>query len=279
MSDPRVDVATNLRRIEEMAARLEAEAIHKASHHLMPGGPAMVALGPVANLEAWENLTQASERYQRAYTSAEDEDPEQSWPPFQLLRFWSEAWRRERDADYLDNPTIATEANWLRWQIEWAWENEPAFGDFAADVATAASRLEEITRDGVRPAAKGVPCLYDECKGLRIIRLLEPHGEKGIKRWRLTNWFCPSCHRTWDEDAYARMVTAANEAAKVETIEGEMWAHPEYAARVTGAKAGTVRVWLTRGLLDTVCVLAGRRQRFVRVEQVREKVQPDRRAS
>lgn len=271
MKDPRADVSAMLREIEEMAEKLEDEAISKGSHHLMPGGLAMVALGPVANLEAWENLTQATERYARAYTFVEDEDPENAWPPFQTLRFWSEAWRRELGADYLDNPTIATEANWIRWQLEWAWENELGWADFEKDVRRVKTQMEDILNDGIRVAARGVPCLYDECKGKRIIRQLEPYGEHGVKKWRLTDWFCPSCHRTWDEDAYARMVTAASEAAKVEEIDGETWAAPDYAARVTGVPYGTIRVWLHRKALDTVCLLTGRRQGFVRVDQITER--------
>src|SRR5688572_26692956 len=130
--DPLVKVARDLREIERLAGELEAQAIADASHPLMPGGRAMVALAPVASPEAWENLEQATERalrghpgYSKAYTSAEDEDPEEAWPAFQLLRFWSESWRREREADYDDRRvSIETEAAFLRWSLEWAWDNE-----------------------------------------------------------------------------------------------------------------------------------------------------------
>src|SRR5690349_17684165 len=81
-----VDVARDLREIERMATELQDQAVADANHPLMPGGRAMVALGPVASLEAWENYEQATERtmsgipgYERIYTSAEDEDPEQAW--------------------------------------------------------------------------------------------------------------------------------------------------------------------------------------------------------
>jgi hypothetical protein len=53
----------------------------------------MVELGNVANIEAWTNQQDATERYGRAYTSAEDEDPDDAWPAFQLIEFWSEQWR------------------------------------------------------------------------------------------------------------------------------------------------------------------------------------------
>ncbi|MDR7253724.1 hypothetical protein J2X46_002714 [Nocardioides sp. BE266] len=268
---PTAKVARDLSAILDLHARLASQAEHQASHSLMPGGHAMVALGNVANLEAWENLQGATERYARAYTSAEDEDPDEAWSPFQLLEFWSEGWRREHGAEYDARPTIASEANFIRWALDWAWQNEPAWDEFAADVARARTRLENILTEGVR-AERGVPCLYDECKGARLVRKMQPGRDaEGRKVWVHSNWHCPKCHREWDESRYAAMVTAGTEAAKSETIDGEEWVTTDLAARRVGRPAATIRQWVHKGKLEVLCIVRGRRIGFVRMAEVWER--------
>jgi hypothetical protein len=265
---PTVKVARDLTEILRLHDALLTQAVHKAGDPLMPGGEAMVALGAVANLEAWENLTQASEALGRAYTSAEDEDPEEAWSAFQLIEFWSEAWRRERGAEYDMRPTIVSEASFLKHTIDWAWDNEPGWDDFAKDIRKARTRLETILLEGVR-SKRGAPCMYDECRGNRLVRKLEPkRDEDGEKTWEWSDWHCPRCHRTWTEDAYARNVAAAAWRAQVEEIDGESWASYRYAATLTRRSEATIRKWVERGKVATVCVIVGRRTRFVRMRDV-----------
>lgn len=276
---PTVKVARDLTEIVDLYARLAAQAENLASHSLMPGGPAMVALGNVANIESWENHHQATERYvdhpderlRRAYTSVEDEDPDEAWSPFQLLEFWSEAWRREHGAEYDQRPTIVSEANFIRWALDWAWHNEPAWDDFAGDVRRARVRLEDILSAGSR-AERGAPCLYDECKGARLVRKMQPaRDDEGRKVWRHSLWHCPRCHREWDEDKYAAMVTAGTEAAKIETINGEEWVTTDLAARRVGRPASTIRQWVHKGKLEVVCIVRGKRIGYVRMAEVWER--------
>lgn len=263
-----ITVASDLTAIVELHGRLASQAEHQASHPLMPGGPAMVALGNVANLEAWENLNDASERYAKAYTSAEDEDPDEAWSPFQILIFWSEQWRRQHGAEYDTRPTIASEANFIRWTLDWAWQNELAWDDFAKDIARAKTKLENILAAGER-SERGVPCMYDECRGARLVRKMQPtRDEAGHKTWAHSNWHCPRCHREWDESRYAAMVTAGAEAAKTETIDGEEWVTTDLAARRVGRSASTIRQWVHKGKLEVVCLLRGKRVGFVRMAEV-----------
>jgi hypothetical protein len=275
--NPKVDVATDLREIERLAGELEAQAIAEARSHLMPGGRAMIALAPVANLEAWANLNSLTERSElsglaRAYTCADDEDPEEHWPPFQLLAFWSESWRAETGMEYDDDrwrPTLTSEASFLRLSIEWAWEHEPGWSDFARDVEAARTKLENILSEGDR-AQRGVPCLYDECRGKRLVRKLEPkRGEDGSKVYDWTAWHCPRCHRKWDADQYARMVTAAAESTKVELVDGELWCTIEHAARETGRSVHTIKTWVNRQQVSVLCIRAGRRKPYVNLEEIR----------
>jgi hypothetical protein len=270
-------VSSNLREIERLAGELRAQAVADGRSRVMPGGRAMIALAPVASLEAWENLTQATERAEltgigKAYTSTEDEDPEKSWPPFQMLVFWSEAWRRETGTEYDDpswKPTIQTEAAFLRHALEWAWDNEVGWDSFVKDVETAKTKLEDILSEGER-AVRGAPCLYDECKGKRLVRKFErKRDENGAKVWEWGKWHCPRCHRQWDADQYARMVTAATEAVKVEQVGDEVWCTVEHAAKETGRSARTIRTWLSRGQIATLCIRAGRRKPYVLLEEVK----------
>ena len=111
--------------------------------------------------------------------------------------------------------------------------------------------------------------MYDECRGVRLVRKLEPtRAADGSKLWRLTDWFCPRCHRRWTPERYASMVTAAHESTKFEDIDGETWCSTDYAARHVGRPESTLRAWLHRGHLATVCLLAGRRLRYVSLTDV-----------
>ena len=191
-----VKVAQHLRAIEDMHARLLDHAQAHAKTHPggndLPGGEAMAQLGPVANLEAWESRQQATERYARAYTSAPDEDPDEAWSAFQTLRFWSEDWRRERGADYEMVHTVATEAAFLRECLAWAWEQEPHWDEFAADVDRARVRLENLLREGERADRSRVTCT--ECDSApQLIKVW-------ADRLEADEWKCPACKRRYTEE-------------------------------------------------------------------------------
>lgn len=265
---PTAKVARVLSEIVTLDAALLTQAVSNGDHPDMPGGAAMVALGNVANMEAWENHQQATERYGQPYTSVVDEDPDEAWSAFQLLEFWSEQWRAAHGAEYGKRPTIATEANFIRYTLEWAWDNEPHWDDFAADMRRAKAKLEGILVAGDR-SERGAPCMYEGCKGKRLVRKLEPKRDaEGHKVWVHSNWHCPSCHREWDESAYARMITAAHESTKVELIGGEEWVSPDLAARRLDRPHSTIRQWVHKGYVAVACIVTGKRAGFVRFADV-----------
>ena len=253
-------VARNLSAIERLIVDLAEQAIHDANDRDIPGGDALAARAHVASPEAWENVYEAAEANGLDVSHIADED-ETDEPPLQTLLFWSEQWRTEHGYLLDGRPTIGSEVNFIRWCLPWAWDNEPRFADMARDVSKARRRLEEVLYDGIR-VERGVPCMYDACKGARIIRKINHRGER-------TNWFCPRCERDWTEDRYASMVTAANEAAKFEHIADETWCSVDYAARDIERSIKTVRTWINRGELTTACLIVGRRKPFVNLRQVR----------
>lgn len=261
-----VDVAQNLSEIERLADDLRAQALAKAGDSLMPGGAALVALAPVGNHDVWLGRVSLAERndYQAGYT---DEDPDEHWTALQTLRWWTDEWRREWDAERSDQ-TLVTEVVFLRQILNWIYDHEPHFEDFARDVARARTKLENVLYAGER-SERGVPCLYESCKGKRLVRKLEPtRGKDGQKVYVWSNWHCPNCHREWGEDQYARMVTAANEEAKTEVIDGEEWCAVDRAARQVDRPRSTIRQWVHKGHVRQVCIIAGRRVGFVCMTEV-----------
>lgn len=268
--DPTVKVAQDLREIEILCRQLIVQAVRRAGHPDMPGGAAMVMLAHVGDPDAYQRRVDEAERawwddpdasLDDRPPSYEDEDPD--WePPLQTLLSWSEAWRLERNAP-LDGrrPTVKSEAGFLRVSLAWAYDHELHWSDFAADIRQARARIENELYAGIRDE-RGVPCMYDECRGARLTREVLDDGTR-------TEWQCSRCRREWDEDRYAQMVTAANESTKFEVIGADTWCSVDYAARTVGRSKKTIRTWISRGELDTACLLAGRRAPFVKLADVR----------
>lgn len=196
---PVTKVARNLTAIVELASSLEEQAIEKANDRLMPGGLAMVALAPVANLNEWSEQLEAAEyRHQSnpdrwAFPSIEDED---DWePPLQTLRFWSEAWRTHHGMAYGATVSLSSEANFIRWALDWAWDNEQHWDNFAKDVADTRSRLESLLYAGTREERTRVVCDRDQCAG-NPPRLIKVHAPR-----RADSLVCPGCMATYAPDS------------------------------------------------------------------------------
>lgn len=242
---PTAKVARDLTEILELHARLQSQAENDASHSLMPGGHAMVAMGHVANLEAWENLNDATERYEKAYTSAEDEDPDDGWSPFQILVFWSEQWRREHGAEYDTRPTITSEANFIRYSLDWAWDNEHGWDDFVKDVRRARVKLENILHAGNRVELSRIVCPNCDSNP-RLIVLRGSDEDGGDDQWK-----CHVCKTRFDADGAQRA------HAKMLRSEGaERWVHQADAIatlKAQGRPERTIRAWLADGEGNGYC--------------------------
>jgi len=253
-----IAVAQDLTEIERLVVDLAEQAIHDANDHTLPGGDALASRAPVASPEAWEHRYEAGEALGRDVSHVLDEN-EGDEPPLQTLLFWSEQWRAEHGMDFEPGPhrpypTIETEANFIRWCLSWAWENEPHFEDFAEDVRAVVARLEAILAAGKRNL-RGVQCFdcgtdlvrqshdpkeIHRCEGHDGVCFIPhaacPHDRGGLRDW----WKCPGCDRRYSLEDYARAVSHAHYAlADYLTLED--------AAARTGVKPGTIKVWATRG--------------------------------
>jgi hypothetical protein len=257
-----IDVARDLTAIVEMSEALEDQAINDANDHLMPGGLAMVAQGPVANLEAWAHKLDSAERL-GIHPAIEDDD---EWePPLQSLLFWSEDLRRIHDqefepAPHRPRPTEATEANIIRHHLDWLWENEPKWDDFAQHIADARARMEALLAEGLR-SKRGVPCLSVDCAGGILVQPVAdrrehrwcdghdgvctvPHERCAHDRGGLRDeWVCGKCDRRYGVEDYARAV------AQSAFLNAE-WLPLEDAIARTGAKRGSIQGWASKGEVD-----------------------------
>lgn len=280
---PVVKVARDLRVIEDYYEALLMQAINDANDRLMPGGESMVARAGVADLGEWAEQIAAAEWQHLAKCDrldhsrcrfAEhvvDEDDESREPPLQTLLFWSEQWRDLAGYSLDRRPTLTTEVNFIRGNLDWAWENLVEWDDFAADIKRARTRVENLLMLGARVAFTGAPCLYDECKGARLVRKTVPaRGQNGEKVWRLTDWHCPKCKRSWDEPRYASMVTAATESTHYEQFGGDSWCSIDRAAQRVERPRLTVWSWADRLQVRTVCRVSDQRI-FVHVEDARQR--------
>lgn len=250
MSDLIAETSRNLDQILDLCVALPARAADLGGSVLMPGGDAMVELGPVARADVWLRRQELDQAAGIRHDHAEDADPDEHWTAYQTLRFWSESWRIDRDADYPDlRPTIETEAKWLRANLD-SLRFELHFEEFAADVKAAKIKLENRTVSGIRPSFTGIPCVDPACDGTRLQRWTEPtRGKDGTRVWRLSDWRCPRCRLSWDEDAYARLEASHRRATEQRghflNLDGRVWVSVVKAAEVIGQPRATVWKWIT----------------------------------
>lgn len=252
---PLVKVARDLREIETLYEGLLVQAVHKANDRLMPGGEAMVALAPVGSPYEWGENVAAEEFYHLSicnrldhsrchYAETEDDEGE---PPLQTLLFWSEQWRAEAGYSLDRRPTIATEANFIRGSLDWAWDNEVHWDDFAKDVRRARVRLENLLYAGSRPPRTRVPCDREVCEDrpplLRVYGAAIDGAEDGYK--------CPSCKARFTEDEFQRAY-----AKRLRSSTGAKYlAQRDAIATLAtlGRPERTVRKWIDEGDVERYC--------------------------
>lgn len=256
---PTVKVARDLTEIVSMCAHLDEQAEHKANAQLdgtgLPGGLAMVSLAGVANIEAWGHRYEATEAWNAANPHRKPrpidhiEDEDDAWePPLQTLVFWSEQWRAQHGAEYDQRPTVASEANFIRWALDWAWDNEAHWDDFASDVRRARVRIENVLYAGNRVERTRVTCDRADCED-GPPRLIRKYGNEpdGSDDW----WRCPKCKHRFDADgvstAHARMLRSEGAARWVRQADaiGTL--------KAQGRGERTIRRWLAACEVEAYC--------------------------
>lgn len=251
-------VARDLTEIGNLYERLLAQAIQKARAKVdgtsLPGGEAMVSLAPVADPQVNARRVALAEEqhiatcqrldHSRCWTGSEDEDD--SEPVLQTLLFWSEQWREERGFPLEGRrPSVATEANVIRSLLDWAWEKELRWEDFARDVRAARVRLEDVLYAGARQERTRIVC--NRCAaGKRLLHLYGPEADGSGDRWK-----CPACKTRLNaaevRDAHAAMLRSEG-AAKWVTHADAIGV-----LKAQGRSENTIRRWLADGEGESYC--------------------------
>lgn len=233
----RLSIGRHLSEIVILYRDLEAEALHRYADKDMPGGEALVMIGPVANLEAF-NYRQLSELMGRTSDGSGSDDLDSDpAPPLLVLGGWAEVVASERGHNRTERATIEREADYLRDSIDFMLSEdeygEPVFlavDELDRDLAGLQNRLEALMKSGTR-LTFGAPCLH--CVGVNLVRVED--AKYGLQ----DRYFCPSCHRDYDKEAYEFAIGTAHLAHATELTAVQI-------EKRSGLKASRVRVWGSR---------------------------------
>lgn len=265
MTDLRLTIAQDLTSIAEMFVKLRSEAVNRAGDPDIPGGAAMVLLGPGADLEAW-GYVQLSAIFGRlnlgirGTTTHEQtleldaiavEDVE---PPLSFLASWADIVREERG----QHPTtrrakITREIDYLRSALDWMLSvddsGEPWFiqvEDFAAGLHRVRVAVENALHDGERSERIRARC--DQChERPRLTRVYGAARDGSDDGYR-----CHKCGADGGADWVARcwhkMIAEMGDAPE--------WVTVKVAAAATGRSPKTIRRWMDTRADGTVRVEA-----------------------
>jgi hypothetical protein len=229
------EVRGNLREIATRCDALPAEVAHRGVE-----GEAMMLLGPAADWEALNHM-EASVKAGRVPPEYLEHANDERHPVF-VLNGWDAVWRDALDHADPDKADLATFVDYLdRTMAYMAGFPFVPFEDFARDVRGCLGHLDAVLHDGEQHD-RGAPCM--SCG--RALERVWGDDQKA------DGWMCPRCKRTSTEAQYRFAV------AHLHREEAEWLTDREMQIR-TGVRAGTVRVWATRGYV-------GRRQNGGRTE-------------
>lgn len=236
-----LSIAQSLTAIVILYRDLEDEALHRFADKDIPGGDALVMLGPVANMEAY-NYRQLSELFGR--TNAKDglEDPDtDDAPPLLVLASWHDVIRKERGLpDATKKATVLREADGIRSSIDWMLAEDehgtPNFmpaDELARDLRRVRSLLERILKAGLQ-SDRGVPCM--NCGNL-LVRDWGQDIEGEDDRWH-----CATCHEWSTVDQY-------NLAVKTDYMKNSPVLNAAHMFEQYRIKPGTLTGWATKKLV------------------------------
>lgn len=234
-----LSIARSLTAIVILYRDLEDEAEHRFADKDIPGGDALVMLGPVANMEAY-NYRQLSELMGRTHLKAGFDDPETDIaPPLLVLASWHDVVRQERGLpDATKRATITREADGIRASIDWMLAEDehgtPNFmpaDELAKDLRRVVYRLERILKAGEQHDL-GAPCM--DCHE----PLLRDYGDTQSD----DRWFCRHCDEWSSIDQY-------NLAVRTDYLENSPTLNASDMLIQWHIKAGSLTGWATKGLV------------------------------
>lgn len=238
----RVAIARDLSDIVTLYADLQTEARYRFADSDMPGGDALVMLGPVANLEAW-NYRQLSELMGRTHDGIglDDRNGDPA-PPLLVLAGWVDLIRQQRNQTTDLRATIRREADYLRGSLDWLIGNDKngdatflAVDELARDLHDVTRRLEDVLHDGIRHETTRVTCVMDDCDAKP--RLIKVYSDVHPK---YDGWKCPTCREDYDQTEYL----SAQAQHMHSTAADDAWVTVADAAHSISRPASTIRTWI-----------------------------------
>lgn len=236
-------IGDDLTLIEGMFAALGEEAEARHGDAEFPGGDALVAMGPGADVEAFGYM-QISAMVGRI---SEDDvvlpTKKDLEPPLAFLHGWTVIIREERDQPTYLRANLAQEIKYIRDSIDWMFSLDEhgdmrflQVDDLAAGLNNVRRRLEGILKDGTRAEFTRVHCIAEKCESHpRLMKLYTAQVQ--WDRYR-----CPDCRTDYDR---ASFLMAQSENLYSAGTERFMTARE--AATSTGAPIKTVYSWIQRG--------------------------------
>jgi hypothetical protein len=251
----RLNIARDLREIGRMFGNLKTEAHNRAGDPTIPGGAAMVMLGPRADVEAWTyiqmsamagrlNLTgkpvlgQKHGKKRAAIELAEiiGTDIE---PPLSFLAGWSDIVAENRGGAAADRTaTIEGEIKYLAEAIEWMTATDETgipwwlpVDQFATELHKVRRAMENALHDGKRSDRINAECKYCDEHPRLLVRL--GHNEQA------DFWQCPNCRHAYDETGVSSCWTSM----LVRRPDAPEWLPLRAAAAALGRGVSVVHSW------------------------------------
>lgn len=221
------DSRANLHKIARLCGSLPEEVEHRGIN-----GEAMMLLGPAADPEARGHL-EASVLAGRVPADYLTDASGETHPVFVLLS-WQMIWRDALEHDEAPDSQLDTAVTYIDQQMTYmgGYEHVP-FEDFAGDLRRCVTHLESVLHDGVQ-VDRGAPCM--NC-GVLLERAWDAEGVGK------DGWACPRCKQTSTEDQYRFAVAHLHRTQATHLTDRDMEIR-------TGVKAGTVRAWALRGVVE-----------------------------
>ena len=242
--DLRLRIARELTTIVSLYADLHTEALHRPANQAglyIPGGDAMVLLGPGADVEAF-GYAQISTYLGRTPGWVEEPLPDDLEPPLSFLAGWSDIIREERNQPTDLKATISREVDYIRGSLDWMLSYDengemrfPAADDLADGLAKHRRALETVLKAGDRAEFTRVNCIAEEC----------PDQPRLMKLWgsqvRWDRYRCPSCRTEYDAEQF-KMARTQN----LHSVGADRYVLVIDAIAATGVPKATVHSWIRR---------------------------------
>lgn len=229
------EIRENLGQVYALTEHLADEATHGRiayqTHDTVPGGNALVMLGPGADRHAYFNQLayRMAQHLDVSHTDMEHRDDPR--PPLALLANWADRWRHTRGQTASRTPTMDSTVDYLGRNLHEA-ARHPAILGFAGDLEALVRSLEDVLHDGDRAETTRVPCLRCGTRLEKVYGITE--GEDHYR--------CPGCRDLYNQGRYDRA-----KHDQLASLGAERYVLLTDAIGAIGRPEQTVRSWIRRG--------------------------------